>query len=52
MLADAKEARQLVVPMSPVAFFGWPAATMYTANRAGLLGLTKALQQDMYGTVG
>ena len=51
MLADTKEIRQIVVPMSPVAFFNWPAATMYSANRAGLLGFTKALQQDMYGSV-
>ena len=36
--------------MSPVAFFNWPAATMYSANRAGLLGFTKALKQDLHGT--
>lgn len=50
MLAHADTERQLVVPMSPVAFFNWPAATMYSANRAGLLGFTKALKQDFHGT--
>lgn len=43
-------ARHVIVPMSPVAFFTWPGATMYTANRWGLRGLTHALQQDCHGT--
>lgn len=50
MLEDVEARRQIVIPMSPVAFFSWPAATMYSANRAGLLGFAKALKQDLYGT--
>ena len=42
MLA-AEGPRHVIVPMSPVAFFTWPAATMYTANRWGLRGLTHAV---------
>jgi len=50
MLKDKTEKRSILIPMSPVAFFTWPACTMYTANRWGLRGLCEALKQDLHGS--
>lgn len=41
---------QIVMINSPAARSVWPGATGYTAARWALLGLTKALQADVYGT--
>jgi hypothetical protein len=41
---------QLLALQSPVAYFPWPACTMYCSNRWALRGLLTALKQDVYGT--
>ena len=45
MLANKTKRFQILVPLSPGAFNGmiWPGCTMYSANRAGLLGLLRGI---------
>lgn len=48
MLARPSQSFSIIVPMSPVAFYPWPAATMYATNRWALRGFLMALGQDLH----